>query len=186
MYKKKEIRLKVLKLENKESFIAKKSRFDKIQLVQMNHEHLLYYLLYSKVGENYQWNERLVWDKDKLINYLNDRNTYFFIGIHNNEIIGFADINLEEHQFAEIKYFGLLPNFIGQGLGGLFLSSLIEKCFELHASGVFLKTCKNDHPNAMANYKARGFKVVGNDSFLEEYFHPQQREAIIHEFMIGA
>ena len=60
---------------------------------------------------------------------------------------------------TEIAYFGLLPKFIGKGLGGGFLSYAVEKAWEFKKKRIWVHTCNYDHPNALKNYKARGFEI---------------------------
>src|SRR4030095_14361795 len=54
--------------------------------------------------------------------------------------------------------FGLLPEFIGRGLGGPLLTSAIEEAWRTSpsASRVWVHTCNLDHPSALGNYQARG------------------------------
>ena len=61
----------------------------------------------------------------------------------------------------EIAYFGLLPEFIGRGLGGVLLTSAIETAWAWTPtpSRVWVHTCNRDHPSALANYQARGFEI---------------------------
>lgn len=58
---------------------------------------------------------------------------------------------------VEIRYFGLLPHALGQGLGGPLLSAAIERAWRAGASRVWVHTCDLDHPAALANYQKRGF-----------------------------
>jgi GNAT superfamily N-acetyltransferase len=62
---------------------------------------------------------------------------------------------------VEIKSFGLLPEFIGRGLGGYALTLGIQRAWELSAavSRVWLHTSSFDHPNALPNYHRRGFRT---------------------------
>jgi len=66
-----------------------------------------------------------------------------------------------ETEDVEIAYFGLLPEYIGRGLGGALLASAIENAWAWSPtpSRVWVHTCNRDHPNALANYQARGFKI---------------------------
>ena len=63
----------------------------------------------------------------------------------------------------EITYFGLLPEFIGRGLGGALLTSAIEEAWACRRGvvpiRVWVHTCNRDHPQALANYQARGMVV---------------------------
>ncbi len=57
-------------------------------------------------------------------------------------------------------YFGLLPEFIGRGLGGPLLTAAVRRAWEIPgARRVWLHTCTEDHPQALANYLSRGFSV---------------------------
>ncbi len=61
------------------------------------------------------------------------------------------------------EYFGLLPEFIGRGLGGALLTSAIEEGWSprggIAPTRVWVHTCNRDHPQALANYQARGMVV---------------------------
>ncbi len=59
----------------------------------------------------------------------------------------------------EIVYFGLLPQFVGQGLGGHLLTEAVERAWQMDARRVWVHTCNLDHPAALKNYQARGFKL---------------------------
>jgi GNAT superfamily N-acetyltransferase len=58
---------------------------------------------------------------------------------------------------VEIAYFGLLPEFVGRGLGAHLLSAAVERAFESGARRVWLHTCTKDNPAALPNYLKRGF-----------------------------
>jgi len=68
---------------------------------------------------------------------------------------------------VEIAYFGLVPAFVGRGLGGHLLTtglraawSLPERWPALGPVGrVWLHTCSLDGPGALPNYLARGLRV---------------------------
>src|SRR5712691_5096355 len=65
--------------------------------------------LYSAVGGHWYWLDRLSWDYARWLDYL-DR------AAGDTELEAQADDNIE------IAYFGLLPTFTGQRLGGYLLS----------------------------------------------------------------
>ena len=53
----------------------------------------------------------------------------------------------------------LLPQFIGTGRGGQFLTAAIARAWQMGANRVWLHTSTLDHPRALANYQARGFRI---------------------------
>jgi GNAT superfamily N-acetyltransferase len=60
--------------------------------------------------------------------------------------------------------FGLVPEFVGRGFGGALLTFAVELAWDLEAVGapairrVWLHTSSRDHPHALRNYEARGFR----------------------------
>jgi GNAT superfamily N-acetyltransferase len=62
---------------------------------------------------------------------------------------------------VEIETFGLLPEFIGKGLGGFALTLVVQRAWELAPSvnRVWLHTSTLDHPRALPNYHRRGFRT---------------------------
>ena len=69
---------------------------------------------------------------------------------------------------VEIAYFGLLPQFIGKGLGGWLLTRAIERGWELGASRVWVHTCSLDGPGALSNYQARGLTLFKTETAAQE------------------
>ena len=60
---------------------------------------------------------------------------------------------------VELAYFGLLPSFIGRGVGGALLTEAIRRAWALGPQRVWLHTCTLDHPAALPNYQKRGFRI---------------------------
>ena len=65
----------------------------------------------------------------------------------------------------EIKSFGLLPEWIGKGLGGFALTLAIRQAWDLQpdVARVWLHTASKDHPGALPNYLRRGFSVFATE-----------------------
>ena len=74
---------------------------------------------------------------------------------------GFSEIKRSKklHQ-AEIKYFGLMPSFIGKGLGRYFLMKIIDLAWEGRTKRVTVNTCDLDHPRAIDLYTSCGFEIT--------------------------
>jgi GNAT superfamily N-acetyltransferase len=73
---------------------------------------------------------------------------------------GIVAYDPHDHE-VEIKSFGLLPDFVGKGLGGYALTLAIQRAWTLSptATRVWLHTSSFDHPNALPNYHRRGFRT---------------------------
>ncbi len=72
---------------------------------------------------------------------------------------GYIELEVQPDDNVEVAYFGLLPRFIGMRLGGYLLSVGVDRGWAQGARRVWVHTCSLDGPNALANYRARGFQV---------------------------
>ncbi|MGH9550391.1 MAG: GNAT family N-acetyltransferase, partial [Terriglobales bacterium] len=54
---------------------------------------------------------------------------------------------------------GLLPDFVGRGLGKYFLVEMLNFAWLHNPSRVWLHTDSDDHPNAIKTYKNAGFSI---------------------------
>ena len=66
---------------------------------------------------------------------------------------------------VELLYFGLVAEAQGRGLGRRLLERAIAEAWALGAERMVLNTCTLDHPAALPNYLARGFRVVRDESY---------------------
>jgi GNAT superfamily N-acetyltransferase len=128
--------------------------------------------MYFKVGEKWEWIDKRPWTDEQWKDYANDPMLRTFAGYSGDELVGYFELHrssaarhtshVTRHaDDIEIAYFGLLPDFIGRGLGGALLTSAIENAWNWSPtpSRVWVHTCNRDHPNALANYQAHGFKI---------------------------
>ena len=71
---------------------------------------------------------------------------------------GLAVLDLDHPSGVEIETFGLLPARIGHRLGGAALTAVTRLAWDCGARRVWLHTSSRDHPHALLNYLARGFR----------------------------
>ena len=114
--------------------------------------------LYETVGRDWNWTERLVWSNQQWADYASRAELETWVGYCSGTPVGYFELEQQDNEI-EIVSFGLLPPFIGQGIGGWLLSRAVERAWERDAARVWLHTCSDDHPNALANYQKRGFRV---------------------------
>jgi len=114
---------------------------------------------YYGVGEKHFWLDRMVMSDEELFDKINAVNVDIFIFKVNNEAAGYIEF-VKEEKYAEILYFGLLPGFIGKGLGKYFLQWVIAKAWSYKPEWIQLNTCTLDHPNALGTYKKAGFTEI--------------------------
>lgn len=115
---------------------------------------------YRDVGGSWNWTDKLVWSADDWRRYVCRDALTTWVGRLGDEPVGYFELESQPEGNVEIAYFGLLPPFIGRGLGGAFLSAAIERAWELPGMRrVWVHTCTDDHQHALDNYRKRGFEV---------------------------
>ena len=115
--------------------------------------------LHTVVGYDYRWGGRIEWDEDAWRIYVNRPGFETWVIYVSGTPAGYFELEKEPDGAVHIHSFGLLPQFIGQGLGGPLLTRAVERAWELDASRLYLRTCSHDHPHALDNYLARGFRI---------------------------
>ena len=115
--------------------------------------------LYASVGADWSWYMRFAWSFQQWQEYLERDEVVTWIAYVCGTPAGYFELERQSGDSVEIAYFGLLPQFIGKGLGGALLGDAIRKAWEFGGGRVWLHTCTLDHPAALANYQARGFKI---------------------------
>lgn len=115
---------------------------------------------YQEVGRDWAWHDRLTWTEGQWSSYAARDGLSTWIAKLDGVEIGYAELESQAGGDVQLCYFGLLPDYIGQGLGGAMLSRVIEIAWAIPgAKRVWLHTCTADHPGARANYESRGFEV---------------------------
>ena len=71
---------------------------------------------------------------------------------------GFAELDRRSRGEIELAYFGMMPFFIGRGLGRYLLAWAIERAWSYEPERLAVNTCTLDHPKALPLYQQLGFK----------------------------
>jgi GNAT superfamily N-acetyltransferase len=124
--------------------------------------------LYTAVGGDWHWIDRLGWSYDEWQARLARAGVETWVAYVCGTPAGYFELNLEEVGSVEIAYFGLLPQFIGKGVGGWLLTRAIERGWEMGAARVWVHTCSLDGPSALANYQARGMQIFKTETAQQE------------------
>jgi RimJ/RimL family protein N-acetyltransferase len=111
--------------------------------------------LYTRVGADYSWIDRLVWS-DRQWRAWAARVETHLVELR-GRTIGYFELE-PEPAATKVAIFGLLGSYHGRGLGGHALIAALRRGFELRPR-VWLTTCSLDSPAALPNYRARGLEV---------------------------
>jgi hypothetical protein len=78
------------------------------------------------------------------------------------QVAGFFETDAGYWPQVNLNYFGLMPGFIGKGLGRVMLDAAVDSVFAGGSPlrGMTVNTCSADHPRALPNYVAAGFRQV--------------------------
>jgi GNAT superfamily N-acetyltransferase len=128
-----------------------------------------YRALYAAVGGPYRWRDRDAWSDERLAAHLARPEVAVFTLHDADGVAGYFELERRADAAAivevEILYFGLVAAALGRGLGRRLLERALEEAWALGADRVVLNTCTLDHPAALPNYLARGFRVTREERY---------------------
>jgi GNAT superfamily N-acetyltransferase len=122
--------------------------------------------LYTEIGMEHHWVDRLPWSVDEIRAYLADPAVSIWLLTVWGSPAGYFELRRDADEGIEIAYFGLFKHFHGRGLGGHCLTQAVQRAWEAGATRVWLHTNTFDHSAALPNYLKRGFKAFKTESFL--------------------
>ena len=119
---------------------------------------------YKQIGKKHRWVDRLIWNENQWIRYINNSNVKTYILQDGNNLAGYFEQIFDKKKLEyEIAYFGILQDYVGKRLGGYLLSEAIKKSFLMGANRVWVHTCSLDHKHALKNYLSRGMKIFKSE-----------------------
>lgn len=116
-----------------------------------------YRYLYNTIGEQWLWHERRQLSDDELRDIIHDPLVEIYVLYVQGVPAGYAELDLRKEPDIELAYFGLMPEFIGQGWGAYLLNWAIDTAWRRHPNRFWLHTCNWDHPKALSVYQRAGF-----------------------------
>ncbi|HTU88815.1 MAG TPA: GNAT family N-acetyltransferase [Gemmataceae bacterium] len=118
-----------------------------------------YRFLYDTVGRDYDWPRCKKLSDADLAALLHDPQLEVHVLMADGVPAGFAELDRRTEGEIELVHFGLMPDFIGQGLGCYFLHWTIDKSWSYSPRRLWLHTDTKDHPAALPNYLKAGFVI---------------------------
>jgi GNAT superfamily N-acetyltransferase len=118
--------------------------------------------MYAEVGGPWRWLDRIPWDDERWSAAIDRPEVETWVVTEHYATAGYAELERSGHEL-EIAYFGLLPGFEGRGLGGLLLTAVTRRAWELAPQRVWVHTCSLDSPAALPAYERRGFEIYKTD-----------------------
>lgn len=114
-----------------------------------------YRFLYGAVGSSWKWVDRTKWSDEQLLAAL--RNCELWVLYYAGTPAGYCEL-VRSGSEVNVSYFGLMPEFLGRGLGRLWLGWTLHQAWSTDPSRVWLHTCDLDHPAALPLYQKLGLE----------------------------
>ena len=116
---------------------------------------------------------RMMYSTDTLTKQFSEGHLFYFV-CRNNQILGFASIEVTDENTIKLHKIYLLPEHQGNGAGKALLQFIINKARSLGASRLLLNV--NRHNKARYFYEKKGFEIirekdidVGGGFFMNDY-----------------
>jgi GNAT superfamily N-acetyltransferase len=116
-----------------------------------------YRYLYETVGTPWLWYERRLLDDEALAAELGKPTTEIFVLYVGGVPAGYFELDAAAVRETELRYFGLIPEFIGRRLGPFLLQAAIDQAWLRPIQRLWVHTRTFDHPKALGLYQRAGF-----------------------------
>ncbi len=118
-----------------------------------------YRYLYETVGTPWLWYQRRLTADAALAAELAKPTTEIFVLYVGGLPAGYFELDAAAPEETELCYFGLIPEFIGRGLGPFLLRAAIDRAWSRPIKRLWVHTRRFDHPKALGHYQRAGFVV---------------------------
>ncbi|MDE0458701.1 MAG: GNAT family N-acetyltransferase [Chromatiales bacterium] len=122
-----------------------------------------YRYLYDTVGADWDWYARRRLSDDALAAIVHDDAVEVHVLYVRGVPAGYVELDRRVGDEVEIAYFGLMPDYIGRGLGPSLLGWALNLAWSYRPRRVWLHTCSLDHPGALTVYRRAGFEVYDRE-----------------------
>jgi len=125
-----------------------------------------YRYLYDAIGKDWMWYERKLLGDAELATIIHDPRVEVNVLWVDGVPAGLAELDFREPPDVELAYFGLVPEFIGQGLGHFLLDWSVHRAWRARPRRFWVHTCDLDHPRALGVYQKAGFRIYDRQTAL--------------------
>lgn len=123
-----------------------------------------YRYLYNTVGAAWLWIDRRLLSDATLGAIVQHPQVEVHVLYRDGVPAGYAELDRRQSPDIELAYFGLIPSFIGQGLGKFMLQWAIHRAWSYQPARFWVHTCTLDHPRALRVYQQAGFHIYKNET----------------------
>jgi ribosomal protein S18 acetylase RimI-like enzyme len=117
-----------------------------------------YRFLYNTVGEEWLWTNRRRMSDENLLAEIGHPQVELSVLHTDGQPAGFVELDRRPAPDVALAYFGLIPQFIGRGLGKYLLNWAVDQAWSYGPKRLTVYTCSLDHPRAISEYQRAGFR----------------------------
>ena len=131
-----------------------------LKLMLMRAENItldFYRFLYDAVGRNFNWNDRRNFTDAELAELIHAEGVEVWVLYVGGQPAGYFELVPRDDNVMELEYFGLIPDFQGQGLGKWLLAEAIRAAWAKQPDKLIVQTSTLDGPAALPLYQKMGF-----------------------------
>lgn len=128
-----------------------------------------YRFLFDAIGEPHRWISRRYMADEDLLAHIHHHDVSIYVLYAEGSPVGFGEIDGRKPDRAEIKFFGLLPEAQGTGLGRWFFREITDLAWQFRRGRVVIETCTLDSPRALQLYQREGFTLYDRANGLIEW-----------------
>jgi GNAT superfamily N-acetyltransferase len=116
--------------------------------------------MYAAVGADWWWIDRLGWDWARWHAHLSRPEVETWLAWLDGTPVGWVELEASGGD-VELAYVGLLPAFLGRGIGSRLLDAALRRAWAMidpAPARVWVHTCSLDSPGALRAYEGRGLR----------------------------
>lgn len=129
-----------------------------------------YRFLFNGVGEPHRWVSRRYISDEELQALIHHEDVYIYPLLMNGSPMGYSEIDAKDKKNVTIRFFGLLPEAQGLGLGRWFFRETTRLAWSFQPSRVLIETCSLDSPRALQLYQREGFNLYDRATGVIEWY----------------
>jgi GNAT superfamily N-acetyltransferase len=119
-----------------------------------------YRYLYDTVGAPWLWWERRAMDDPDLAAIVHDDRVEILVLWVDGCPAGFGELDRRTADEVHLAWFGLVPEYLGQGLGLWFLDRVVDLAWREPIARLWVRSTSLEHPRALLVYQRAGFVAV--------------------------
>lgn len=128
-----------------------------------NPEPSFYQFLYTEIGKDVGWVDRLDMDPDSLHYLLKKPSNRLHVLYVDGNPGGLAELEFYQDNEVQIAHFGLIPSLRGQKLGQFFFNWVLHNTWTDNTDRMWLSYTEWDHPAAVRIFQKAGFTMHQED-----------------------